>query len=122
MASVLVVDDVISTRRVIEQAIARMGHTVIGTGSPAEAEELVKQLRPDLVLLDLFMPFMDGIAFLNDLRAKFGEHCPRTLFVSGAPQELFMSQMPRLTPMGYLSKPFHLHDLWHAVNVALSGA
>ena len=120
MARVLVVEDVPITRRVIERAISRMGHEVIGTCFAQEAVELVEQLRPDLVLLDFFMPFMDGVALLADLRERLGDQCPKALFVSAAPQEMLRSRVPQLPPLGYISKPFRLSDLQHAVTTALA--
>jgi two-component system, OmpR family, response regulator len=121
VARVLVVEDVPITRRVIERAIAQMGHEVVGTCFPQEAEELVEQLEPDLVLLDFFMPFMDGLTLLADLRARFGDRCPKVLFVSAAPPEQLMNRTQQLAPAGYVSKPFRLNELQRAVNTALTG-
>jgi len=122
VARVLVVEDVPITRKVIERAIAHMGHEVVGTCFPLKAPELVEALRPDLVLLDFFMPFVDGITLLTNLRAQFGAKCPKVLFVSGAPPGLVMSAARQLTPLGLVSKPFRLEELQRAVSAALAGS
>ncbi len=119
MARVLVVEDIPITRKVIELALGRMGHEVVGTCSPLMAAELVRGQMPDLLVLDYFMPALDGIALLDDLRAEFGDRCPKALFVSAAPCEVIMAGAERFAGLEYVGKPFRLRDLECAVARAL---
>src|SRR4030042_2690932 len=65
---VLVVDDHPKVLRFIEIALRLPGFEVITTTSGSEALELVKSAKPDIVLLDIIMPGMDGFEVLKKLR------------------------------------------------------
>jgi len=65
---VLVVDDYPKLLRFIEIDLKVKGFDVITTTSGTEALELVKSARPDIVLLDIIMPGMDGFEVLKKLR------------------------------------------------------
>jgi len=120
VSRILVVEDVPITRRVIELALLRMQHEVLGTCSPLAAPQLVREHAPDLLVLDYFMPYLDGIALLSQLRGELGERCPRALFVTAAPYELVMANAERCGALGCVTKPFRLRDLERAVVSALS--
>lgn len=67
-ATVLVVDDDDDTVETMREILSEEGHSVLCAKNGREALELARQARPDLVLLDLNMPEMDGRAFLDALR------------------------------------------------------
>ena len=68
MARVLVVDDAAFMRKMVSDALAKGGHEVIGqAGNGVEALEQFRELRPDLMTLDITMPEKDGLATLKDL-------------------------------------------------------
>ncbi|MCS6860628.1 MAG: sigma-54 dependent transcriptional regulator [Abditibacteriales bacterium] len=67
---VLIADDEPSHRRVLREAVARLGHEVITAVNGAEAVALFERETPDLVLLDMKMPEMDGFAALEALRGR----------------------------------------------------
>jgi len=66
--TVLVVDDVADNLRLMEIMLQRAGYEVRLAGSGAEAMQMFGERRPDLCLLDLQMPEMDGITLLRELR------------------------------------------------------
>ena len=67
-ARLLVVDDEESNIRLLHRILSRAGYPhVTGTTDPREVEHLVKEIRPDLVLLDLHMPHLDGFGVLQQL-------------------------------------------------------
>jgi two-component system chemotaxis response regulator CheB len=72
IARVLIVDDSAYIRKVLRQMLLRSPFLdVVGTARDgAEALQLVEQLRPDVVTLDLMMPEMDGVAFLQEQMAR----------------------------------------------------
>jgi two-component system response regulator len=69
MATVLMIDDVPLFRDVVLHALQRAGHQVACAANGAAAVEALKTIKPDLILLDLAMPEMNGLAFLKQLRA-----------------------------------------------------
>ena len=65
---VMIVDDDDATRHVVSRTLSRDGWTVIGAENGRTALEQLKELEPNLILLDLVMPQMDGFQFLTALR------------------------------------------------------
>jgi adenylate cyclase len=68
-ARVLVVDDLPENRRLLEAVLSPLGHVVSGAASGREALDLIAAEPPDLVLLDILMPEMDGYEVCRRLRA-----------------------------------------------------
>jgi PAS domain S-box-containing protein len=67
---VLLVEDDIETREVMARALVKAGWTVSEAGNGQEALDVMADLQPRLILLDLMMPVMDGFDFLAELRAQ----------------------------------------------------
>jgi adenylate cyclase len=68
-ARILVVDDVPQNRRLLEAVLSPLGHVVVGANSGREALDLIAAEPPDLVLLDILMPEMNGYEVCRMLRA-----------------------------------------------------
>lgn len=67
-AKILIVDDAEANLKLLEDLLAREGfHQVISTADPTRALDLFKAFEPDLILLDLMMPELDGYAVLEIL-------------------------------------------------------
>ena len=71
MAVVLIVDDNAATRWVLSEIVKRESHEVLEARDGQEALELFRSRRPDLVVLDLFMPDHDGFDAIRALRRDF---------------------------------------------------
>lgn len=70
MTRVLIVDDRASFRRYLRQLLARAGLTVVGeAGSIAEAEELARTQQPDLAVVDVMLPGVNGLEGTPRLKA-----------------------------------------------------
>lgn len=69
MASILVVDDRATNRAFLVTLLGYQGHRLLEAGDGAEALDLVRAERPDLVITDILMPTMDGYEFVRRLRA-----------------------------------------------------
>jgi CheY-like chemotaxis protein len=68
--SILVVEDDYALQKIIARALASCGHQVLGAGTGVEALGQLKGKAPDLVVLDLHLPEMDGWEFLRRFRGK----------------------------------------------------
>jgi PAS domain S-box-containing protein len=69
-ATVLVVEDDVSTRELVRRVLTGAGHAVREARNGREGLELLERQRPDVILLDLMMPEVDGFTFLDRLRAR----------------------------------------------------
>jgi two-component system, OmpR family, response regulator len=123
VAVVLIVDDTDIVRRALDFAVRRMGHSPVSTTSAIEAVALAVEARPDLALLDVRMPDMDGAQLLLELRRSLGDRCPKVLWISGSPAEEVAERTAAAGPAaGFVRKPFHLDELIRTVETALAPA
>ena len=99
----LLVDDEPDIRAIATMALERVGGwNVTAAGSAAEAEAAVRSQRPDVVLLDVMMPGVDGPATLARLRPLLGDGIPVIfLTAKGDPEPLLA-----LGAAGVIAKPF----------------
>lgn len=87
MARILVVDDEQTTRELLSQVIRLLGHEPLGAAGGAQALQCLQASPPDLVLLDLMMPEMDGYETMRRMRSsEEGNSLP--IIVITASQEL----------------------------------
>jgi len=68
MPTILIVDDEPIIRQLFKTVLEHQGHTILTASNGREALEILREQVPDLVLLDLMMPQMDGISFLRHIR------------------------------------------------------
>ncbi|MBI2217506.1 MAG: response regulator [Candidatus Rokubacteria bacterium] len=106
---VLVLDDEARVRDVMVDVLASAGYTVDAIASAAEALDRFRELDPDLVLLDMMMPGVDGFEFLARLRAEPLSSRVPVLITSGLGGTLARAIDPRsaetLGIVGVLPKP-----------------
>jgi CheY-like chemotaxis protein len=120
LAVVLIVDDTEIVRRALEFAVRRMGHSPVSTGDATEALGLAMAQHPEVALLDVRMPVMDGAQLFLELRRSLGDQCPQVVWISGSPAEEVAERTAVAGPAaGFVRKPFHLDDLTRSVEAAL---
>ncbi len=68
--TILVVDDESSIRKTLEGALTDEGYQVVTASSASQAFELIQKHNPDLILLDIWMPEMDGLTALDQLKTQ----------------------------------------------------
>ena len=102
---VLVVDDDGPTRAVVIDALEFAGYSAHGAADGAAALALAERLRPRLILLDLWMPVMDGWQFAAHYRNTDGPTAPIVL-LSAEPQ--LPGATEQLGAYGFIRKPFDL--------------
>jgi len=118
--SVLIVDDHLPVVKVIEDRLVMEGFTVLSAQNGAECLRTVAEEQPDLVILDVEMPIMDGLRTLRALRLK-----PATsglpvimLTVHKEQPDVLAGWMAGATE--YLTKPCRMDDLVAAVKRVLA--
>jgi CheY-like chemotaxis protein len=101
---ILLVDDYPVIRQITRRLLARHpGMTVVGEASNgAEALELVMQLQPDVVLMDVYMPILDGVAATKQMRLAYPD-LPIVLFTS-CDHDGYVLEGLRAGAAGYLLK------------------
>ncbi|POX36070.1 two-component system response regulator [Streptomyces sp. Ru73] len=108
MTKVLVVDDDFMVAKLHSHYVnAIEGFTVAGVAhTGAEALRAAERLRPDLLLLDVYLPDMDGISVLRRLRALEGGGHADALFITAARDAHVIRDALRAGAVHYLLKPF----------------
>ena len=103
---VLVVDDDSELRDVVTLALLDEGYQVVSAGNGTEALQRVQLYCPDVILLDLDMPVMDGPTFAERYHALPGAHAPIVVFTASGNTHRFAQ---RIGAAAYVDK---LADLW----------
>ena len=105
MARILVVDDAMFMRRVVADALAGGGHEVVGEASNGhEAVQRFKELSPDVTMLDITMPDMDGLDALRAIMAL--DESARVVMCSALGQEGKVLEAVRAGAKDFIVKPF----------------
>jgi CheY-like chemotaxis protein len=117
---VLVVEDYDDSRAFIKFLLETYGFDVLEATNGYEAVETVRQQHPDLVIMDISMPVMDGLTATREIRAQGGERIPIVALTAqseGVQRSAFEAGIDAL-----LSKPLELDDLEPVLNRYLSPA
>lgn len=115
---VLIVDDEPVIRMDLRTMLESMGHTVVGEADTGEtALALARTLKPDLVIVDIMMPGMNGIELSRRL-AK--ERIAPVLILTAYSEQAMIEGADKAGVLGYLVKPFREADLAPAIQVAVS--
>ncbi|MGE3539324.1 MAG: sigma-54-dependent transcriptional regulator [Candidatus Tectimicrobiota bacterium] len=118
MASILVVDDALSTCKAIETILSREGHTVVTATSGEEALTRLEAGEVDLLLCDVRMPGMDGLTVLR--RAKAHDAGLAVVMVSGYSEVSVAVEAMQEGACDYLTKPLRSDEVRRAVQRALA--
>jgi DNA-binding response OmpR family regulator len=108
---ILLVDDERAYANVIKEALNSEGIEVIIAGNAMEAMYLLQQFSPDLILLDVMMPDVDGLTLLSWMRENGGERHVPVCVVSAKTMPEDRQAASRAGADGFLAKPFTMADL-----------
>ena len=118
MAQVLIVDDEMGIRELLSEILADEGHSVWLAENAAAARKLRAEKRPDLVLLDIWMPDTDGISLLKEWSAS-GLLTMPVVMMSGHGTIDSAVEATRIGATDFLEKPIALQKLLLTVKKAL---
>lgn len=116
---IMVVDDSITIRKVTARLLTRYGYDVVTARDGLDAVALLEERRPELILLDIEMPRMDGFEFAAHVREhpEFGD-IPIIMITSRSGAK-HRERAERLGVNGYLGKPYLENDLLNAIEEQL---
>jgi DNA-binding NtrC family response regulator len=118
MATILVVDDEVGIRELLSEILADEGHTVRLAQDATAARESRGRERPDLVLLDIWMPDTDGISLLKEWAAG-GQLTMPVVMMSGHATIDTAVEATRIGALDFLEKPIAMQKLLATVRRAL---
>ena len=119
MANILVVDDELGIRDLLSEILFDEGHQVELAENAAQAREARQRLRPDLVLLDIWMPDTDGVSLLKEWATSGLLNMPVIMMSGHATIDTAVDAV-RIGAQAFLEKPITLQKLLKAVEQGLS--
>ncbi|NJP04968.1 MAG: response regulator transcription factor [Chloroflexaceae bacterium] len=114
--TVLVVDDRANVRLLLEEFLVEQGFTVVTSGNGQDALELARRVRPDVILLDIMMPKMDGYTFLEAYRVDY--QTP-VIIITAKDEENDAVRGLDLGADDYIIKPFRMRELLSRIQAVL---
>lgn len=118
MATILVVDDELGIRALLSEILTDEGHSVDLAENAAQARAYRERVRPDLVLLDIWMPDVDGVTLLKEWSASSQLSMP-VIMMSGHGTIDTAVEATKFGAVAFLEKPITLQKLLRAVEQSL---
>jgi len=119
MARILVVDDEVGIRELLSEILYDEGHTVELAENAAQARAARLRMRPDLVLLDIWMPDTDGVSLLKEWGSQGLLDMP-VIMMSGHATIDTAVEATRIGAMDFLEKPITLQRLLKTISAGLA--
>ncbi len=111
MKRILVADDKASSRELVRTVLEHCGYEVVEAANGVEAVELARTTGPDLVLLDLHMPVLDGFGAVGRLRAEPRFAATPVVALTASAMDGDRGHAMRAGFSGYITKPIRLAAL-----------
>ena len=116
---ILVVDDKASVRKLVDEYLSEQGYKVVNAANGREAIYTARQERPDLILLDIMMPEMDGFEFISAYRREY--NTPIILLTAKLEESDKVIGL-ELGADDYITKPFSMRELLARIRAVLRRA
>jgi len=120
MARIIVIDDQEPIRRIVRRALENDGHTVLDASDGEAGMALLEREPAEVVITDIFMPGMDGIQTLREIRKRFP--AIKVIAISGGDSSGLLDlrhDAELLGAMKSLQKPFNARDIVELVRSVL---
>src|SRR2546427_2392818 len=121
MQKVLVVDDSLSVRKLVEKALEGRGLQVLAAASGAEAILMIDRDRPDVVICDVILPDKDGYQICQYVRTHPAIGATPVLLISGIDNGTVQARAAEVRSDEVLFKPFGVDDLVREIDHLLAG-
>jgi CheY-like chemotaxis protein len=116
---VLVVEDHEPMLGAIKSILEMRGYTVSTAVNGVDALQLMEETRPDLLIVDILMPEMDGYTFYEEVRKRPAWRSTPLIFLTSMAEREDIQRGRKLGVHGYITKPFEPNDLLEAVRAGL---
>ncbi|WP_020615275.1 response regulator [Paenibacillus daejeonensis] len=117
---ILIVDDAAFMRMMIRDILSKNGYEVVGEAQDgAQAVEKYKELKPDLITMDITMPEMDGISALKEIKKMDGN--AKVIMCSAMGQQAMVIDAIQAGAKDFIVKPFQADRVIEAIKKTLGG-
>lgn len=117
--TILLVEDEAAIREMIESALSRAGYNLVPAADAAEAERVMKQTRPDLILLDWMLPGVSGIELARRLRRNTDTRDLPIIMLTARCEEPDRVSGLKAGVDDYVGKPFSIRELMARIQAVL---
>ena len=120
MARIVVADDDVDIRELVEFKLASMGHDIVAVSDGREALDACRRQRPDLAVLDVMMPGFSGLDAIREIRADHDLNDLPVILLTARAQESDVETGFDCGADDYITKPFSPRELGSRVEALLS--
>lgn len=115
MARILIIDDAKFIRLILTDIVNKTNHVVVGEGENGlDAIHLYRELKPDLVTMDITMPEMSGLEALKEIKREFPE--AKIIMCSAMGQQKMVVEAIEAGAKDFIVKPFDDNRVIEAIN------
>lgn len=118
--TIMIVDDIPVNTILLEKILEKEGYRLYSYNNSLQAMEAITEIVPDILLLDIMMPGLDGMAFLKRLRSNNSYDNVRIIMVTAVSEQEEISKALALGANGYITKPISPKKLIGCINEQLS--
>jgi two-component system response regulator (stage 0 sporulation protein F) len=115
---ILIVDDQFGIRVLLQEVLMKEGYTIFQAPNGQVALELAKNENPDLILLDMKIPGMDGLEILRNIRKM--EIDTKVIMMTAYGELDLIQEAMEMGALAHFTKPFDIDELRQAVNAQLA--
>ena len=110
MSRILIVDDSRTSRKILRSILEEAGHEIVGEAMDGQdGINKYKDLKPDIVTLDITMPVMDGLEALKNIKAD--DQSAKVIMVTAAGQQNKMIDAIKMGASEFVTKPFEPDEI-----------
>lgn len=119
MAKVLIIEDDEHIWKIIEYRLKKEKHDLVWASDGLQALEILETIKPDLIISDIMIPYMDGIQILKKIKTDDELKDIPIIMLTSKAQEKDITKALELGAQDYITKPFSPSELILRVNKAL---